>query len=271
MDLRDRVIVVTGGGSGIGAAMCRRFAVEAPTAIVVVDINGDAAASVADDVREAAPGTEVTSRAIDVADEAQVGAMIAEVFLHHGRLDLFCANAGIGTGMGVEAPDPAWEQIWHVNVMAHVYAARALLPAWLEAGEGHLLITASAAGLLTNLGDAPYTATKHAAVGLAEWLSVTYGDRGLHVACLCPQGVRTPLLFGASDSPTDGALAADVVKAQRILEPEEVADTVVEGLADERFLILPHPEVADYERARATDRDRWLGAMRRLQAKLLSR
>jgi len=156
-------------------------------------------------------------------------------------------------------------------VMAHVYAARALLPAWLEAGEGHLLITASAAGLLTNLGDAPYTATKHAAVGLAEWLSVTYGDRGLHVACLCPQGVRTPLLFGASDSPTDGALAADVVKAQRILEPEEVADTVVEGLADERFLILPHPEVADYERARATDRDRWLGAMRRLQAKLLGR
>ena len=113
--------------------------------------------------------------------------------------------------------------------------------------------------------------TKHAAVGLAEWLSVTYGDRGLHVACLCPQGVRTPLLFGASDSPTDGALAADVVKAQRILEPEEVADTVVEGLADERFLILPHPEVADYERARATDRDRWLGAMRRLQAKLLGR
>ena len=271
MELRDRVIVVTGGGSGIGAAMCRRFAVETPTAIVVVDINGDAAASVADDVREAAPGTEVTSRAIDVADEAQVGAMIAEVFLHHGRLDLFCANAGIGTGMGVEAPDPALEQIWHVNVMAHVYAARALLPAWLEAGEGHLLITASAAGLLTNLGDAPYSATKHAAVGLAEWLSVTYGDRGLHVACLCPQGVRTPLLFGASDSPTDGALAADVVKAQRILEPEEVADTVVEGLADERFLILPHPEVADYERARATDRDRWLGAMRRLQAKLLGR
>lgn len=151
MELSDRVIVVTGGGSGIGAAMCRRFAVEAPTAIVVVDINGDAAASVADDVREAAPGTEVTSRAIDVADEAQVGAMIAEVFLHHGRLDLFCANAGIGTGMGVEAPDPAWEQIWHVNVMAHVYVARALLPAWLEAGEGHLLITASAAGLLTNL------------------------------------------------------------------------------------------------------------------------
>ena len=265
MELSDRVIVVTGGGSGIGAAMCRRFAVETPTAIVVVDFIGDAAASVADDGREA------TSRAIDVADEAQVGAMIAEVFLHHGRLDLFCANAGIGTGMGVEAPDPAWEQIWHVNVMAHVYAARALLPAWLEAGEGHLLITASAAGLLTNLGDAPYTATKHAAVGLAEWLSVTYGDRGLHVACLCPQGVRTPLLFGASDSPTDGALAADVVKAQRILEPEEVADTVVEGLADERFLILPHPEVADYERARATDRDRWLGAMRRLQAKLLGR
>ncbi len=271
MELTDRVVVVTGGGSGIGAAMCRRFAQEAPAAIVVVDLDGDGAAVVADEVRGAAPGVRVESRTVDVADEAQVGALVAEVALTHGRVDLFCANAGIGTGMGVDAPDAVWEQIWQVNVMAHVYAARALLPGWLERGEGHLLITASAAGLLTNLGDAPYTATKHAAVGLAEWLSVTYGDRGLHVACLCPQGVRTPLLFGAEGGPTDGALATEVVKAQRIIEPEEVADVVVEGLADERFLILPHPEVADYERAKATDRDRWLGAMRRMQAKLLGR
>lgn len=271
MELADRVIVVTGGGSGIGAAMCRRFAQEAPAAIVVVDLDGDGAAAVADDVRGIAPGAAVESRTVDVADEAQVGALVAEVVLAHGRLDLFCANAGIGTGMGVDAPDPVWEQIWHVNVMAHVYAARALLPGWLERGEGHLLITASAAGLLTNLGDAPYTATKHAAVGLAEWLSVTYGDRGLHVACLCPQGVRTPLLFGGPGTPADGALATEVVKAQRILEPEDVADAVVEGLADERFLILPHPEVADYERAKADDRDRWLAAMRRMQSKLLGR
>ncbi|HPU39363.1 MAG TPA: SDR family oxidoreductase [Microthrixaceae bacterium] len=287
MELTGRVIVVTGGGSGIGAAMCRRFAVEAPAAIVVADLDGERAAAVAAEVRAAAPDVAVTSRAIDVADEGQVGALITEVVLDHGRLDLFCANAGIGTGQGVEATDTVWEQIWHVNVMAHVYAARALLPHWLEVGEGHLLITASAAGLLTNLGDAPYTATKHAAVGLAEWLSVTYGDRGVHVACLCPQGVRTPLLFGdgglggagapgaANDiddaaNPT-GNLAAEVVKAQRVIEPEEVAEVVVDGLADERFLILPHPEVADYERARAGDRQRWLSAMRRMQSKLLGR
>lgn len=272
MELRDGVIIVTGGGSGIGAAMCRRFATESPRAIVVADIDGDAASAVADRIRIHAPASvTVVSRALDVGDGSRVGALVAETHLEHGAVDLFCSNAGVATGMGVEAPDEVWERIWQVNVMAHVYAARALLRTWIEGGGGHLLVTASAAGLLTNLGDAPYSVTKHGAVALAEWLSVTYGDRGLHVACLCPQGVRTPLLFGASDSPTDGALAADVVKAQRILEPEEVADTVVEGLADERFLILPHPEVADYERARATDRDRWLGAMRRLQAKLLSR
>ena len=271
MELRDRVVVVTGGASGIGAAMCRRFADEGPAAIVVADLDIDGATAVAEAVRASAPGVAAVARALDVGDEAQVGALITETYLDHGRLDLFCANAGIGTGMGVEAPDAMWEQIWHVNVMAHVYAARALLPRWLEDGEGHLLVTASAAGLLSNLGDAPYSATKHAAVGLAEWLSITYGDRGVHVACLCPQGVRTPLLFGAPGSAGDGALSTEVVKAQRVIEPEEVAESVVEGLRDERFLILPHPEVADYERARAGDRERWLGAMRRLQAGLLGR
>lgn len=279
MELTNRVIVVTGGGSGIGAAMCRRFAEAAPTAIVVVDIDAANATAVADEVRTAAPTVEVSARTVDVSDEAQVGALITEVFLDHGRLDLFCANAGIGTGQGVDATDAMWSQIWHVNVMAHVYAARALLPYWLDASEGHLLITASAAGLLTNLGDAPYSTTKHAAVGLAEWLSITYGDRGIHVACLCPQGVRTPLLFGDTalgggtglGDGKSGNLAAEVVTAQRVIEPAEVADAVVEGLTDERFLILPHPEVADYERARATDRERWLGAMRRLQSKLLHR
>ena len=269
MELAGKVIVVTGGGSGIGAAMCRRFATESPAAIVVADLDGPRAGTVADEVRRAAPdGTAVRARAIDVADEAQVGALVAETHLDHGTVDLFCANAGIGTGAGVEASDALWEQIWHVNVMAHVYAARALLPTWLERGHGYLLTTASAAGLLTNLGDAPYTATKHAAVGLAEWLSITYGDRGVTVSCLCPQGVRTPLLFGGPDAPTDGTLATDVVKAQRILEPEEVAEAVVAGLRTEELLILPHAEVADYERARAGDRERWLAGMRRLQARV---
>ena len=269
MELRDTVVVVTGGGSGIGAAMCRRFAAEGPTAVVVVDLDGDAAARVADQIRAtASEGTTVQARTIDVADESQVGALVTETHMDHGPIDLFCANAGIGTGAGVEASDAMWEQIWHVNVMAHVYAARALLPTWLERGQGYLLTTASAAGLLSNLGDAPYTATKHAAVGLAEWISITYGDRGVKVSCLCPQGVRTPLLFGGPGTPADGALATEVVKAQRILEPEDVAEVVVEGLRAEEFLILPHAEVADYERARAGDREKWLAGMRRLQARI---
>lgn len=273
MQLEGRVIVVTGGGSGIGAAMCRRFAAEGPEVIVVADLDGDAAAKVAEEIRSATGDTVVIQhRAVDVSEESQLDALVARTREAHGRVDLFCGNAGIGTGMGVEAPDEVWERIWRVNVMAHVYAARALLPTWLEAGEGHLLITASAAGLLTNLGDAPYSSTKHAAVGLAEWLSVTYGDRGLHVSCLCPQGVRTPLLFGAATGADASAelstLSTDVVKAQRILEPEEVADVVVDGLGDERFLILPHPEVERYEQARAGDRERWLSSMRRLQAGL---
>ena len=269
MELRDAVVVVTGGGSGIGAALCHRFAAEAPAALVVVDLDGDAAARVAAQVRTIAPdGTTVRARTIDVADESQVGALVTETHLDHGPIDLFCANAGIGTGAGVEAGDAMWEHIWHVNVMAHVYAARSLLPAWLERGHGYLLTTASAAGLLTNLGDAPYTVTKHAAVGLAEWLSITYGDRGVTVSCLCPQGVRTPLLFGAPGAPVDGALATEVVKAQRILEPEDVAEAVVKGLRSEQFLILPHAEVADYERVRAGDREKWLSAMRRLQSRI---
>lgn len=268
MELRDAVVVVTGGGSGIGAALCRRFAAGSPRVVVVADLDGDAAERVAAEVRAIGGAGTVVARAVDVADEAQVGALVAAVEMEHGVIDLFCANAGIGTGAGVEATDAEWAQIWQVNVMAHVYAARALLPAWLERGSGYLVTTASAAGLLTNLGDAPYTATKHAAVGLAEWLSITYGDRGVTVSCLCPQGVRTPLLFGGAGSPADGALATEVVKAQRVLEPEEVADVVVDGIRAEDFLILPHPEVADYERARAGDRQRWLRSMRRLQARL---
>lgn len=272
MELRDGVIIVTGGGSGIGAAMCRRFATESPRAIVVADIDGDAASAVADRIRIHAPASvTVVSRALDVGDGSRVGALVAETHLEHGAVDLFCSNAGVATGMGVEAPDEVWERIWQVNVMAHVYAARALLRTWIEGGGGHLLVTASAAGLLTNLGDAPYSVTKHGAVALAEWLSVTYGDRGVRVSCLCPQGVRTPMLFGSADGPDrgpGGSLAAEVVKAQNVIEPEDVADAVVAGLRDERFLILPHPEVADYEQARAGDRERWLAAMRSLQARI---
>ena len=266
-DLRDAVVVVTGGGSGIGAALCERFAREAPRAIVVADLDGEHAAQVAARVSDAQPQVDVEAAAVDVSDEAAVADLVASSTSRHGTIDLFCANAGIGTGAGIEAPDEVWRRIIDVNLMSHVYAARALLPAWLERGRGHLLVTASAAGLLTNLGDAPYSVTKHGAVALAEWLSVTYGDRGVTVSCLCPQGVRTPLLFPEGTS-GDDPLALEVVRSQRLLEPEDVAEVVVASLADGRFLILPHPEVADYERARAGDRDRWLGAMRRLQARI---
>lgn len=269
LELHDKVVVVTGGGSGIGAALGRRFAAEGPKALVLADLDGERAASIAAAVRTEHPDVAVEHLACDVSDGAAVESLIDEVSGRHGTIDLYCGNAGIATGQGVEASDDDWQRIWSVNVMAHVHASRALLPAWLERGEGHLLITASAAGLLSNLGDAPYSVTKHGAVALAEWLSITYGDRGVHVACLCPQGVRTPLLFGQAGE--GSPLAAEVVKAQRVLEPEEVAEVTLAGLRDGRFLILPHEEVAGFEQARAADRDRWLGAMRRLQARITGR
>ena len=262
MELNDTVIVVTGGGSGIGAAMCRRFAAEQPRHIVVVDRDAAGAAATATALAEL--GVDGTAVTLDVADVTATQELIDRIRAEQGEIDLFCANAGIGSAAGIDADDRVWESMWQINVHAHVIAARALLPGWLERGRGYLLTTASAAGLLTNLGDAPYSVTKHAAVALAEWLSITYGDRGITVSCLCPQGVNTPLLFGDAD----GAIATEVVKAQRILEPQTVADVVADAVADERFLILPHEEVAGYEQARAGDRERWLRAMRRMQADL---
>lgn len=267
MDLHGKTVVVTGAGSGIGAALCRRFAEESPRSVTLLDLDGDAAASVASEIAEARPDTPVHHAAVDVADESALSAALEEVSRRDGTVDLYVGNAGIATGAGVEAPDEVWRSIIDVNLMAHVYAARALLPAWLERGSGHMLITASAAGLLTNLGDAPYSVTKHGAVALAEWLAATYAHRGIGVSCLCPQGVRTPLLFPEG---VDDAVALAVVRAQRIIEPAEVAETVVRALAEERFLILPHPEVHDYEIARATDRERWLRAMNRMQEQLES-
>jgi NAD(P)-dependent dehydrogenase (short-subunit alcohol dehydrogenase family) len=254
VELRGRVAVITGGGNGIGAAMARRFTAEGADAVVVADLDGDAAAAVADEV-----GGRAST--IDVADRAQVEELVASTIRDHGRIDLFCANAGIGTFGGVEVADEDWQRNWDVNVMAHVFAARALLPDWLERGEGYLLHTASAAGLLTNIGTAPYSVTKHAVVGLAEWLSMTHGDAGVRFSCLCPMGVRTNMLIGGED-----VSAGAAVISQGVIEPDDCAAAVIEGLADERFLILPHPEVADFVLRKATDHDRWLAGMRRLQA-----
>jgi NAD(P)-dependent dehydrogenase (short-subunit alcohol dehydrogenase family) len=253
MEMKGKVIVVTGGASGIGAALVRRFAREGAAGIVVADMNLEAALAVAAEVKGLALRT-------DVSKEADVQALIARATKHHGRVDVLCSNAGIATGGGVDAPNADWQRIWEVNLMAHVYGARAVLPQMLERGEGYLLQTASAAGLLAQPDSALYSVTKHAAVSLAEWLSMNYGDKGIRVSCLCPQGVRTPMLLGTSGDRKSFLLDGSV-------SPEQVADDVIAAMRDERFLVLPHPEVHDYMQRKAADVDRWLGGMRRLRAK----
>jgi len=262
MELAGRVAVVTGGGSGIGRALALRFAAEGAAGVAVADVAVDGARDTAAAIR--ASGHRALATGCDVRAEADVVALVETATEELGPIDLFCSNAGIGTATGIETSNEDWQRVWEVNVLAHVYAARAVVPQMLARGEGYLLTTASAAGLLTNLGDAPYSVTKHAAVALAEWLAITYGDAGIKVSCLCPQGVRTPLLLSAVAS-TSGAV---VLAGGKVLEPEDVAEAVVAGLRDERFLILPHPEVLAYLQAKATDYDRWLSGMRRLQTRV---
>jgi NAD(P)-dependent dehydrogenase (short-subunit alcohol dehydrogenase family) len=251
MELSGKVVVVTGGAHGIGEAMCRRFASEGAAGVVVADLDPRVRA-VADDV---ASGYAVLA---DVAREADVQRIVAAALNVYGRIDLFCSNAGVFTSGTEAVSDSEWARIWRINVLAHIYAARAVVPGMLAAGGGYLLQTASAAGLLTQIGSAPYAVTKHAAVAFAEWLAITYGDQGLKVSCLCPQGVRTRMLDDA-----DGPLRTFV--AATAIDPGRVADAVVEGLRAERFLILPHPEVGEFFRRKADDYDRWLRGMRRLQ------
>jgi NAD(P)-dependent dehydrogenase (short-subunit alcohol dehydrogenase family) len=250
MELRDKVAVVTGGANGIGAALARRFAAEGARAVVVVDLDLAHAESVAGEIRG------VAFKA-DVGAEADIVRVVRETEQRFGGIDLWCSNAGILFIGGVETPTEQWQKIWDVNVMAHVFAARAVLPGMLARGGGYLLHTASAAGLLSQIGSATYSVTKHAVVALAEWLSITHGEQGIKVSVLCPQAVRTNMLGGNEDGSVAGV--------DGVIEPEQVAQAVVEGLADERFLILPHPQVAEYVRRKATDYDRWLGGMRRLQ------
>jgi NAD(P)-dependent dehydrogenase (short-subunit alcohol dehydrogenase family) len=255
VELRGKVALVTGAGHGIGRALGQRFAAEGAAGVGVVDLDGAAAEAVA-----AGIGATAIGIGCDVSDEAAVRDAVAATEARFGPLDLLVCNAGIGSMQGIEAPDAEWQRVWDVNVMAHVRAARVVVPAMVERGGGYVLTTASAAGLLAQIGDAPYSVTKHAAVAFAEWLSITYGDAGIRVSCLCPQGVNTDLLKQAATGES-GA----VVMAQGTIEPEDVADAVIAALAEERFLVLPHPEVHDYEQRRAADRDRWLGGMRKLQ------
>ena len=256
MELRDRVCVVTGGASGIGRALAARFVAEGARAVVVVDRDADGVQAVAAEL--GAVGMQA-----DVAREEDVLRVIDDTETRCGPIDLFCSNAGILLLGGAEVPTEDWQRIWEVNVMAHVFAARHLVPRMLERGGGYLLQTASAAGLLSQIGSAPYSVTKHAAVGFAEWLSITYGDRGLRVSVLCPQAVRTAM--------TDGIPGGGVAGVDGMLEPERIADVVVEALAAERFLVLPHPTVAEYVRRKGEDVERWVRGMRRLQARFEGR
>jgi NAD(P)-dependent dehydrogenase (short-subunit alcohol dehydrogenase family) len=271
MDIGQRVAVVTGGASGIGRSLCVALAEHGARGVVVADVDAGGAAQTAADIE--AGGHRALAVTADMSKEDDVKALVTRTEEAFGPVDLFFSNAGIIVDGGVEVADEAWSRIWAINVQSHVYAARALLPGMLARGEGYLVITASAAGLLTELGSAPYSVTKHAAVGLAEWLSITYGDRGLRVSCLCPQAVRTNLIATShrevSEMPAERTgLGTPQASVDGVLSAEDVAGCVIEAIGDERFLILPHPDVAIYEQRRAGDRDRWLRGMRRLQARL---
>jgi NAD(P)-dependent dehydrogenase (short-subunit alcohol dehydrogenase family) len=255
--IADSIIVVTGAGSGIGAELARRFAAEGAGHVVLADRNLAAAQRVAEGIGEHASAAE-----LDVTDEAAVAALTARVLAEHGRIDLFCSNAGVATGAGLDADPATWQLAWDVHVMAHVYAARAVIPAMLANGGGYLLNTASAAGLLGSPGDAPYSVTKHAAVALAEWLAYQYAGRNIGVSVLCPMGVDTPLLMDGLAAGHAGARA--VAASAEVIGVAQVADTVLQGLAQETFLILPHPQVGRFWAGKAADPDRWLAGMARL-------
>jgi len=246
-------VVVTGGGAGIGRALARRLAAGGAR-VVVNDLDAGAAAAVAGEIGGyAVPG--------DVATERGVADLIGVARGHLGEIDIYCSNAGTAAGTGPDTPEADWQRSWELNVMAHVRASRELLPGWLSRGRGCFVVTASAAGLLTMLGAAPYSVTKHGAEAYAEWLAATYGHRGLAVHCICPQGVRTSMLAASGR-------AGEVVLREAAIEPEQVGDSLWEGLADGRFLILPHPEVLDYYGMRAADTDRWLRGMSRMQRRI---
>jgi len=264
VEISERVVVVTGGASGIGRALARRLVSAGTRGVVVADLDEAGAQAVAAELGDRALGV-----GCDVSEDAEVNRLIDRTEEAFGPVDVFCANAGIGTGHGLDAPDDVWDRMLAVNLRSHVLAARRLMPGWLKRGEGYFVSTASAAGLLTQVGDAPYAVTKHAAVAFAEWLSVTYGDRGVRVSCLCPMGVNTALLQGGLDTPGSEGLGPRLVAAAgRVLEPEEVAEAVMEAVSAERFLILPHPEVLTFFARKGADYDRWLAGMRRLQAQV---
>ena len=267
MELNDRVVVITGGGSGIGEALARAAHAEGARHVVVADLDAAGVERVAADIG----GTAIV---LDVRDEEAIKRMVDETEDAHGPIDLFVSNAGYVTMAGLEDSNESIQQMWEVHCMAHIYAARAVLPSMIARGEGYLLNTASAAGLLTQIGSMTYSMTKAAAISLAEWLSISHHHQGIRVSVLCPQAVATNIVANSPDNrgaapDGDGAgLAGGVASGDGVLEPADVAARCLEAIRDERFLILPHPEVATYVERKATDRDRWLAGMRRFQSAL---
>ncbi len=252
MDVKGKVVVVTGGACGIGQGLCRRFAREGAKKVIVADVNEAGAKSVADEIK----GIAVTC---DVRKEEDIIRLVRITEEKFGLIDLFCSNAGIIVLGGVEAGNEDWKRIWEINVLSHVYAARAVFPGMIKRGGGAFMVTASAAGLLSQIGSLPYSVTKHAAVGFAENIAITYGDQGIKVFLLCPQAVRTEMTRqGGGVAAVDG-----------LMEPEQLTDAVMESFQREEFLILPHPEVKKYMQRKTADYDRWLQGMRRLQTRVI--
>jgi NAD(P)-dependent dehydrogenase (short-subunit alcohol dehydrogenase family) len=260
VDIKQKVVVVTGGASGIGKALSERFAAEGASGVVVADLDGEGAEQIASAIGDVAFGVRV-----DVSSEPDLQRLVQTATERFGRVDIFCSNAGIIKRADEDASNAEWQRHWDVNVMAHVYAARAALPQMLARGEGYFVHTASAAGLLSQVNAAPYSVTKHAAVGFAEWLSIAHGDNGIRVSCLCPQGVLTPMLMGK-----DGTKRSMSFLGAGAVTPEAVANEVMNAIREERFLVLPHPEVLTFMQRKAADYDRWLRGMRRLRQQVMA-
>ncbi len=270
MDIQDRIAVVTGGGSGIGEALCKEFAAAGAHHVVVADLNDAQAQRVAAEIESGVGDCAATAVAIDVSDETAVAEMVEGIEHATGPIDVFVSNAGYVTVAGLEDPNESVQKMWEVHVLSHIYAARAVIPSMAARGEGYLLNTASAAGLLSQIGSMSYTITKHAAVSLAEWLAITHHHQGIRVSVLCPQAVRTNIVVNSPDAKLASGSLDDfgVASADGIVESSDAARMCLDAMREERFLVLPHPEVAEYVKMKAADTDRWLGAMRKFQDRL---
>lgn len=270
MEITGRSAIVTGAAGGIGAALAHRL-LEAGASVVISDLDAPRLSATATEFATATGSEAILAVAADASDSDDLRGLIAAAEQAHGPVDLFVANAGVGDGDGLEASEEQWELALDVNLLAHVRAARLLVPGWLERGSGYFVSTASAAGLLTQLGSATYSASKHAAVGFAEWLAATYRGQGIGVSCLCPMGVETRMLRSGMESERGGGqlAAAAVTHAGEVLDPLTVADVVLDAITAERFLVLPHADVHEFLRRKVEDHDRWIHGMNRYAERLL--